>query len=96
MRGMIAMTIKKELLKDLNKALSYFTEDFRLTKNYDKQLELINYLADLTWKYDEITINNIIYDVDIIISEVCEDLNSCYFERAAYHLLTLKNTVNNG
>lgn len=30
------MDNKKELLKDLNKALSYFTEDFRLTKNYDK------------------------------------------------------------
>lgn len=32
----------------------------------------------------------------IIKKELLKDLNSCYFERASYHLLTLKNTVNNG
>lgn len=89
------MDNQKELLKDLDKALSYFTEDFSLSKNHDKQLELINYLADLTWKYDEITINNIIYDVDNILGEICEDLEGLDFECASYRLLTLRNTINN-
>lgn len=89
------MDNQKELLKDLDKALSYFTEDLVYRKNHDKQLELINYLADLTWKYDEITINNIIYDVDNILGEICEDLEGLDFECASYRLLTLRNTINN-